>query len=146
MDRARPFLHIRPLIEERELDTDGGIKIIEKIAVILKNLVLVLVLCQLIVDVVELDLLGEVVGVDHTDTVPAHLLIGNGLLGSAGDSAVLLRLGDGSDQPPLICAAEFCVRGEPDGASRLRFLGSELLFSGFQTLCLFCLLLIFQAS
>ena len=146
MDRARPFLHIRPLVEERELDADRGIKIIEKIAVILKNLILVLVLRQLIVDVVELDLLGEVVVADHADTVPAHLLIGNGLLGGAGDSAVLLCLCNGSDQPPLIRAAEFGVRREPDGASCLRFLGGELSFSGFQTLCLFCLLLIFQAS
>ena len=87
-----------------------------------------------------------IVVIDHADTVPAHLLIGDGLLGGAGDSAVLFRLGDGSDQPPLICAAEFCVRREPDGASGLRFLGGELFFSGFQTFCLFCLLLIFQAS
>ena len=146
MDGLPVFLHVRPLVEERELDADRGIKIVEEIAVILKNLILVLVLRQLVVDVVELDLLGEVVVADHADTVPAHLLIGNGLLGGARDSAVLLCLGDGSSQPPLIRAAEFGVRREPDGASCLCFLGGELPFSGFQTLFLFCLLLIFQAS
>lgn len=81
---------------------DGSVKIIEKVTVILKNLVLIIVLCQLVVDVVKLNLLGEKVIVHHTDAVPAHLLIGNRLLGGFGDAPVPLGFFDSGAQPPFL--------------------------------------------
>ena len=134
------FLHIGGLVEERELDLDGGIKIIEEIAPILKDQVLVLVLRQLVIDVVELHLLGVVTLRHHADTVPAHLPVGDGLLGGAGDFAVPLGLLDGSGQPPLLAAGELGVRGQADGVPQVGLIFFVLSFCRLQIFCLLFLL------
>ena len=145
-DRPLPLLHIRPLVEERELDPDGGIKVVEKITVILENLILVLVLGQLVVNIVELHLLGEIVVVHHTDAVPAHLLIGDGLLGGLREPPVPFRLFNGGGQPALFRAAQLGVRRQPDGASQVCLFLLKLLFCGLQALDLLCLLSVFQCA
>ena len=119
---------------------DGTVKIIEEVAPILKNGVLVLVLRQLVIDVVELHLLGVVTLRHHADTVPAHLPVGNGLLGSPGDFTVPLGLLDGSGQPPLLAAGEFGVRGQADGVPQISLIFFVLSFCGLQIFYLLCLL------
>jgi len=132
MDGLALFLHIGGLIEERKLNPDGGIKIIEEIAPILKNQVFVLVLRQLVVNIVELHLLCKEPLRHHTDTVPAHLPVGNGLLGGTGDFAVPLGLLDGGGQPPLLAAGEFGVRGQADGVPQISLIFFVLSFGGLQ--------------
>ena len=128
------------LIDERQLEVDGTVKIVEKIAPILKDQVLVLVLCQLIVNVVKLHLLGEIPLRYDADTVPAHLLIGDGLLGGVGDFAVPLGLLDGRGQPPLLCAGQLGIRGQADGVAQISLIFFVLSFCGLQIFYLLCLL------
>ena len=85
MDGAALFLYVGGLIEERKLDTNRTVKIVQKIAPVFKDQIFVLVLCQLVVDVVELHLLGEIPLRNNADAVPAHLLVRDGLLGGAGN-------------------------------------------------------------
>ena len=47
----------------------------------------------------------------NTNSIAAHLLIGDGLLSSLGDFAVLLRFADGRGKPPFIAAAQLGIRG-----------------------------------
>ncbi len=115
MDGLLVFLHIGPLVEERKLDFDGAVKIVEEIAVVLKNQVLVLVLCKLVVHIVKLDLPGEIAVANDADTVPAHFLVGDGLLGGLGEPAVPLCLADRCRKPPFVPAAQFRVRGQAQG-------------------------------
>ena len=115
MDGLLVFLHIRPLVEKRKLYFDGTVKIVEEIAVVLKNQVLVLVLCKLVVHIVKLDLLGEIAVANDADTVPAHFLVGDGLLGGLGEPAVPLCLADRCRKPPFVPAAQFRVRGQAQG-------------------------------
>ena len=143
-DGPLPFLHIRPLVEEGELDLDGGIKVVEEITVILKYLVLILILCQLVVNIVELHLLGEIVVVHHTDAVPAHLLIRDGLLGGLREPSAALCLFNGGGQTALFRAGQLGVRHQPDGAFQLCLFLLELLFCGLQAFGLLCLLSVFQ--
>ena len=140
MDGLALFLHIGGLVEEGELDPDGAVKVVEKIAPVLKDQVLILVLRQLVVNVVELDLLGEEPLRHHADTVPAHLPVGDGLLGSAGDFAVPLGLLDGSGQPPLLAAGELGVRGQADGVPQVGLIFFVLSFCRLQIFCLLFLL------
>ena len=51
-------LHIGPLVDKGELDADGGIKVIEKITVILENLRLIVRLGKLVVNIEKLNGLG----------------------------------------------------------------------------------------
>ena len=73
-------LHIGPLVDEGELHMDRGVKVIEKIAVALKNLRLVVRLRELVVNIKELHRLGVKIAAHTADTVPVHFLIGNTLL------------------------------------------------------------------
>ena len=142
MDGLALFLHISGLVEERKLDPNGAVKVVEKIAPVLKDQVLILVLRQLIIDVVKLHLFGVVPLRHHADTVPAHLLVGDGLLGGAGDFPVPLGLLDGSGQPPLLCPGEFGVRGQADGVPQISLIFFVLSFCGLQIFYLLCLLLL----
>ena len=85
-------------------------------------------------------LLGVVTLRHHADTVPAHLPVGDGLLGGAGDFAVPLGLLDGSGQPPLLAAGELGVRGQADGVPQISLIFFVLSFCGLQIFYLLCLL------
>ena len=74
------FLHIDHLIYKGKLHPNGGIEIVEEVAVVFKNQRLVLILCQLIVDIEKFQRLGEEVFVQPTDSIRIDFLIGNGLL------------------------------------------------------------------
>ena len=74
------FLHIDHLIDKGKLHPNGGIEIVEEVAVVFKNQRLVLILCQLIVDIEKLQRLGEEVFVHPADSIRIDFLIGNGLL------------------------------------------------------------------
>lgn len=69
-----------PLVDESELHMDRGVKVIEKIAVALKNLRFVVRLRELVVNIKELYRLGVKIAAHTADTVPVHFLIGNTLL------------------------------------------------------------------
>ena len=74
------FLHIDHLIYKGKLHPDGGIEVVEEVAVIFKNQRFVLILCQLIVDIEKLQRLGEEVFVHPADSIRIDFLIWNGLL------------------------------------------------------------------
>lgn len=95
---------------------------------------------ELVVNIVKLYLLGEKPLRHHADTVPAHLPVGNGLLGSPGDFTVPLGLLDGSGQPPLLAAGELGVRGQADGVPQVGLIFFVLSFCGLQIFYLLCLL------
>lgn len=138
------FLHVGALVEEGELDVDGAVKVVEEVTVILKNPVLVLILGQLIIDVVKTNLLGVVAICHHTDPVPAHLPVGDGLLGGLGEPAVQLGLLHGGHQPPLVWAGQLGLRGEPDGVPQVGLICFVPLFCCAQIFCLCFLLLCLQ--
>ncbi len=138
------FLHVGALIEEGELDVDRAVEVVEEVAVILKNPVLVFVLGQLIVDVIKTNLLGVVAVRHHTDPVPAHLPVGDGLLGGLGEPTVLLGLLHSGHQPPLVRAGQLGLRGEPDGVPQIGLICLVPVFCRLQGFCLCFLLLCLQ--
>lgn len=93
---------------------NGGVKVVEKVAVVFKNLVFIVVLRQLVVNIVKLYLLGEKPVAYDADAVPAHLLVGDGLLGGFGDTPVPSGLFHRSGQPALLRAGELLIRVQPD--------------------------------
>ena len=60
---------------ERELQMNTGIEIVQKIAPSLKNRGLIIVLSQLIIDILELNGLGVILGRHPADPVRPHPLI-----------------------------------------------------------------------
>ena len=68
------------MVDERQLEMDGAVKIIEEVAPVLKDRALVLVLSKLIIDVIETDRFGVETVLHAADPVASHLLIGNGFL------------------------------------------------------------------
>ena len=71
-------------VQEGQLEADGGIEVIEKVAPAVKDGLLVLIVGELIVDVPELDGFGEMGGCDLADAVRAEHLVGYaGLCGLA---------------------------------------------------------------
>ena len=71
----------RRQVQKGQLETDGAVEVIEKIAPAFKDGGLVLVLAQLVVDVLELDGLG-VAAIRHlADAVRPHPFIGDAVLG-----------------------------------------------------------------
>ena len=83
---------VRLLVDEGELDEDGAVEVVEKVTPVLEDGGLVLVLGELVVDVAEPDGLGIQTGVDLANAIPAHLHIGDCLLGRLGDFLALLVL------------------------------------------------------
>ena len=140
MDGAALFLYVGGLIEERKLDANRTVKIVQKITPVFKDQIFVLILRQLVVDVVELHLLGEIPLRNNADAVPAHLLVRDGLLGGAGNFAVPLGLLDGCGQPPLLHSRELRVRCQADAVAQICLIFSLLLFCCLQRFYLFCLL------
>ena len=69
---------------------DGTIEEIQEAAPLIKDGGFIFLLCQLIVDVLELNGLSIVVVGDSADAVREHSLEGNGLLGGLGNPIVFL--------------------------------------------------------
>ena len=84
--------NVRLLVDKRKLNKNGAVKVVEEVTPVLEDGGLVLVLGKLVVDVTEPDGLGVQAGVDLADTIPAHLHIGDRLLGRLGDFLALLVL------------------------------------------------------
>ena len=93
-------------VEERKLQVDAAVKIIEEIAPALKDRRLVVVLRELIVDVLKLDGLGVILIRDAADAVRPHSLIGNGVLRGIR-SLLALPLISGHERLELLL---FCAR------------------------------------
>ena len=75
------ILHVGPLVDKGELDADGGIKVIEKITVILKDLCLIIGLGKLVVNIKKLNGLGKELVIDAADPVLIDLPVRDRLLG-----------------------------------------------------------------
>ena len=73
------------LVDKRELNKDGAVKVVQKVTPVLEDGCLVLVLGKLIVDVVIPDSFGIETAVDLADAVFAHLHIGDRLLRGLGN-------------------------------------------------------------
>ena len=71
------FAHIAFVVDERKLKADAGIEVIEEITPAFKNGVLILVLCQLIVNVIEADGFGIQMFLHPANAVPPHFQIRN---------------------------------------------------------------------
>ena len=96
-------------VDEGQLETDGGVKIVEKIAPTVKDGGLVLVLAQLIVDVLKLDG-SRVVAVRHpAGAVRVHPLERNAVLGGPLFLILLLCPGDGRFDLFSLCPGEFSL-------------------------------------
>ena len=96
-------------VDKGQLETDGGVKIVEKIAPTVKDGGLVLVLAQLIVDVLKLDR-PRVVAVRHpAGAVRVHPLERNAVLGGPLLLILLLCPGDGCFDLFSLCPGEFSL-------------------------------------
>lgn len=79
---------VRCHVHEGQLKFDGAVEEVQKTAPFLKNRRLILLLCQLIVDVLILDGAGVVVGLHPAGAILEHPLHGDGLLGGPGHSSL----------------------------------------------------------
>ena len=98
------------LIDEGELNENRAVKVVQKVAPVLKDGSFVLVLRKLVVDVLKGDGLRVEAAVHLADTVAAHLHIGNGLLGGLADFLCLPVLFLLHDDPLLfLCGKGIAV-------------------------------------
>ena len=74
------FSHIILVVDKRQLKADTNIEVVEEVAPAFKDGVLILVLCQLVVNVVESDGFGIQMFLHPADTVAPHFQIWNGTL------------------------------------------------------------------
>ena len=77
LDDLVVLAHIAFMIDERQLKADTGIEVVEEVAPAFKDGVLILVLCQLVVNVVESDGFGIQMFLHPADTVAPHFQIWN---------------------------------------------------------------------
>ena len=82
LDYLVVLAHIALVVDERQLKADTGIEVVEEVAPAFKDGVLILVLCQLVVNVVESDGFGIQMFLHPADTVAPHFQIWNGTLHS----------------------------------------------------------------
>lgn len=80
LDNLVVLAHIALVVDERKLKADAGIEIVEEVAPAFKDGVLILVLCQLVVNVVESDGFGIQMFLHPADTIAPHFQIRNGTL------------------------------------------------------------------
>ena len=80
LDNLVVLAHIALMVDERQLKADTGIEVVEEVAPAFKDGVLILVLCQLVVNVVESDSFGVQMFLHPADTVAPHFQIWNGTL------------------------------------------------------------------
>ena len=113
------------LIDEGELDEDRAVEVVQKVAPVLKDGSFVLVLRKLVVDVLKGDGLRVEAAVHLTDTVTAHLHIGDGLLGGLADFLCLPVLFLLHDDPLLFLSGKGIAV-------------NDTVFDGHLRLCLCC--------
>ena len=82
LDDLVVLAHVTLMVDERQLKADAGIEVVEEVAPAFKDGVLILVLCQLVVNVVESDGFGIQMFLHPADTVAPHFQIWNGTLHS----------------------------------------------------------------
>ena len=63
------------LIDERQLEVDGTVKIVEKIAPAFKDAGFVFILCQLVIDIIETDSFRKPAVLAVADTVTVHCFV-----------------------------------------------------------------------
>ena len=80
LDYLVVLAHIALVVDERQLKADAGIEVVEEVAPAFKDGVLILVLCQLVVNVVESDSFGVQMFLHSANTVAPHFQIWNGTL------------------------------------------------------------------
>ena len=115
LDDLVVLAHITFVIHERQLKADTGIEVIEEVAPAFKDGVLILVLCQLVVNVVESDGFGIQMFLHPADTVASHFQIWNGTLHS---------------QPLFLLALFGFPKELLEEAARLRFLLRFTFYQG----------------
>ena len=76
-----------PSVDEGKLEMDGAVKVIEEVAPVLENGILVLILRQLIIDIIKTDGLGIIFILHPAYPVLCHFPVRDGLLG--GDTLLL---------------------------------------------------------
>ena len=103
----RAHLALAKLEQEGKLKADGAVEVVEEVAPAFKDGVLILVLCQLVVNVVESDGFGVQMFLHPADTVAPHFQIWNGTLHS---------------QPLFLLALFGFPKELLEEAARLRFL------------------------
>ena len=101
-------LRIGTHIHKGQFKVDGTIEEIQEAAPLIKDGGFIFLLCQLIVDVLELNGLSIVVVGDSADAVREHSLEGNGLLGSLRNTIVFLSSLDNSFNFSLLFAIQVC--------------------------------------
>ena len=82
-------LRIGTHIHKGQLEVDGTVEEVQEAAPLIEDGGLVLLLCQLVVDVLELNGLGVVAVRYPADAIGEHTLERDGLLGSPGNTGVL---------------------------------------------------------
>ena len=80
MDGLLILPHIGMMVDERKLELDRGIKIIEEVTPVLKNRILIILLRQLIVNIHEAHRLGVKMIVYPADAVLCHLPVSDAFL------------------------------------------------------------------
>ena len=82
LDFDDPFIlhHIGFMVDKGKLEMNSAVKVIQEFTPVLKDRVLILLLCQLIIDVIEANRLGINMFLYAADTVLSHLQIGDRLL------------------------------------------------------------------
>ena len=115
LDYLVVLAHIALMVDERQLKADTGIEVVEEVAPAFKDGVLILVLCQLVVNVVESDGFGIQMFLHPADTVAPHFQIWNGTLHS---------------QPLFLLALFGFPKELLEEAARLRFLLRFTFYQG----------------
>ena len=87
---------------------DGAIEKVQETAPLVKNGGLILLLCQLIVDVLKLNGLGVVAVGDSANAIREHSLKGNGLLGSLRNPIIFSGPFHNSLNFSLLFAIQIC--------------------------------------
>ena len=77
LDDLVVLAHVTLMVDERQLKADTGIEVVEEVAPAFKDGVLILVLCQLVVNVVESDSFGVQMFLHSANTVAPHFQIWN---------------------------------------------------------------------
>ncbi len=90
-DALLEFLRIGCHVHKAQLEVHGAVKKVQECAPFLEDLRLILLLGQLVIDVLELNRFGVVVGADTADSVLEHPVKGDALLGGPRGAVVMLR-------------------------------------------------------
>ena len=97
------FLHIRRIADNRKFKAHGRAEVIDQFTVEFKQNRLFIIRRFFVIDVLTADAFAVKLVLDMADTVLIHFLIGNGLLGGAGNFTFLFCPSYGFFYPPAVC-------------------------------------------